>query len=141
MLGTSQTRTGDGGTGHSAVQHSPAAKSAAAATAAAKATSEASATATEASATTAEAPTKATAAGTAEASAAAAAEGASENHRCRQSRRHVILRSADGCRRRSRQIHRGHLVLWALSDLRAVAAADGANGAGTSRIPDHARRG
>ena len=35
MLGTSQTRTGDGGTGHSAVQHSPAAKSAAAATAAA----------------------------------------------------------------------------------------------------------
>ena len=29
MLGTSQTRTGDSGTGHSAVQHSPAAKSAA----------------------------------------------------------------------------------------------------------------
>ena len=45
MLGTSQTRTGDGGTGHSAVQHSPAAKSAAATTAAAKATSEASAAA------------------------------------------------------------------------------------------------
>ena len=128
MLGTSQTRTGDGGTGHSAVQHSPAAKSAAATTAAAQATSEASATATEASATT-----RITV-------SAIATQVFVKNHRCRQIRRHVILRSADG-RRRSRQIHRGHLVLWALSDLLAVAAADGANGAGTSRIPDHARRG
>lgn len=139
MLGTSQTRTGDGGTGHSAVQHSPAAKPPPRPPRR-QATSESSAAATEASATTAEAPTKASAAGTAEASAAAAAEGASETTAAANPR-HVILRSADGCRRRSRQIHRGHLVLWALSDLRAVAAADGANGAGTSRIPDHARRG